>query len=49
MNTLHVALFDENQILQESEIAAHKKHDVNLSFSVFAQLLAHGQKNLNKF
>lgn len=39
----------KTKYLQESEIAVHKKHDVNLSFSVFAQLLAHGQKNLNKF
>lgn len=39
----------KTKYLQESEIAVHKKHDVNLSFSVSAQLLAHSQKNLNKF
>lgn len=39
----------KTKYLQESEIAVPKKHDVNLSFSVFAQLLAHGQKNLYKF
>lgn len=34
---------------QESEIAVHKKHNVNLSFIIFAQLIAHGRKNLNEF
>lgn len=39
----------KTKYLQESETAVHKKHEVNSSFSVFPQLLAHGQKNLNKF
>lgn len=39
----------ETKYQQESEIAVHKKHDVNSSSSIFAQLLAHGQKNLKIF
>lgn len=35
----------ETKYQQASEIAVHKKYDINSSFSIFAQLLARGQKN----